>query len=106
MSEQSDVSQGGPNPVMDNFNRMPASDTAPTSEYAPRNRFLTKDKSVHQLLGGGRGMFNIFKGFIIHFHLVIQSSRFGRNLGVPGIFIWFGVCRDIGLSHEASNFSM
>jgi len=54
MSEQSDVSQGGPNPVMDNFNRMPASDTAPTSEYAPRNRFLTKDKSVHQLLGGGR----------------------------------------------------
>lgn len=60
MSEQSDVSQGGPNPVMDNFNRMPASDTAPTSEYAPRNRFLTKDKSVHQLLGGGRGMFNIY----------------------------------------------
>ncbi len=55
MSEQSDVTQNVPDPVMDGVNRMPASETAPLSQYGPGNRFLTKDKTVHQLLGGGRG---------------------------------------------------
>lgn len=39
---------------METVNKMPASQTAPASEYAPRSRFLMKDKNVHQLLGGGR----------------------------------------------------
>lgn len=54
MSEASDVTQGVPDPVMESVNRMPASQTAPVSEYGPGNRFLTKDKNMHQLLGGGR----------------------------------------------------
>lgn len=54
MSGQSDQTQSIPDSVMEGVNRMPASQTAPTSEYGPRNRFLTKDKTVYQLLGGGR----------------------------------------------------
>ncbi|XP_024392477.1 reticulon-like protein B10 [Physcomitrium patens] len=53
MSEQSDLTQSIPDSVMESVNKMPASQTAPTSEYGPSNRFLTKDKTVHQLLGGG-----------------------------------------------------
>lgn len=55
MSESSEVAQSVPEPVMDTVNKLPASQTGPTSEYGPGNRFLTKDKTVHQLLGGGRG---------------------------------------------------
>lgn len=63
MSEQSDVTQGMAESVMDTgtqaVNQMPASETAPSAGYAsgygPGNRFLTKDKKVHQILGGGRG---------------------------------------------------
>ena len=55
MSEQSDVTQNISDSVMDSVNSMPASQTAPFSQYGPGNRFLTKDKTVHQLLGGGRG---------------------------------------------------
>ena len=55
MSEQSDVTQNVPDPVAETVNRIPASDPAPARAYGPGNRFLTKDKSVHQLLGGGRG---------------------------------------------------
>ncbi|KAG0630794.1 hypothetical protein M758_1G204200 [Ceratodon purpureus] len=54
MSEQSDVTQGVPDSMMDSVNSMPAAQTAPLSQYGPGNRFLTKDKTVHQLLGGGR----------------------------------------------------
>ncbi|KAG0591995.1 hypothetical protein M758_1G203800 [Ceratodon purpureus] len=54
MSEQSDVTQNVPDPVMETVNKMPASQTAPVSQYGPGNRFLTKDKTVHQILGGGR----------------------------------------------------
>jgi hypothetical protein len=55
MSEQSDVTQNVPDPVAETVNRIPASDPAPARAYGPGNRFLTKDKTVHQLLGGGRG---------------------------------------------------
>ena len=58
MSEQSDVTQGVPDSMMDSVNSMPAAQTAPLSQYGPGNRFLTKDKTVHQLLGGGRGKAN------------------------------------------------
>jgi len=62
MSEQSDVTHHTPESVVDTatqaVNKLPASETAPSSGYAstygPGNRFLTKDKSVHQILGGGR----------------------------------------------------
>jgi hypothetical protein len=54
MSEQSDVTQNVPDPVVESVNKLPASETAPASQYGPGNRFLTKDKTVHQLLGGGR----------------------------------------------------
>jgi hypothetical protein len=54
MSEQSDVTQNVPDPVAETVNRIPASDPAPARAYGPGNRFLTKDKTVHQLLGGGR----------------------------------------------------
>lgn len=55
MSEQSDVTQNVTDSVVNSVNNMPASQTDPLSEYGPGNRFLTKDKTVHQLLGGGRG---------------------------------------------------
>jgi hypothetical protein len=55
MSEQSDVTRNVPDPVVETVNRIPASVPAPARAYGPGNRFLTKDKSVHQLLGGGRG---------------------------------------------------
>jgi len=54
MSEQSDVTQSIPDSVMDSVNSMPAAQTLPVSEYGPGNRFLTKDRTVHQILGGGR----------------------------------------------------
>lgn len=58
MSEQSEVTHGMADSVMDTatqaVNRMPASETAPSAGYGPGNRFLTKDKNVHQILGGGR----------------------------------------------------
>jgi hypothetical protein len=54
MSEQSEVHQGVPDPVAETVNKLPASQPAPSSGYGPGNRFLMKDKNVHQLLGGGR----------------------------------------------------
>jgi hypothetical protein len=58
MSEQSDLTHSTAESVMDTVTqtvqKMPASNTAPASEYGPGNRFLTKDKNVHQILGGGR----------------------------------------------------
>jgi hypothetical protein len=62
MSEQSDVTHHTPESVVDTatqaVNKLPASETAPSSGYAsaygPGHRFLTKDKNMHQLLGGGR----------------------------------------------------
>jgi hypothetical protein len=54
MSEQSEVTQGVPEAVAETVNKLPAAQTGPTSSYGPGNRFLTKDKTVHQLLGGGR----------------------------------------------------
>lgn len=70
MSEQSDLTQSIPDSVMESVNKMPASQTAPTSEYGPSNRFLTKDKTVHQLLGGGLGNTDILSGSIICYHHV------------------------------------
>jgi hypothetical protein len=62
MSEQSEVTNPGVEPVKDPASqavyRMPANEAAPSagyaSSYGPGNRFLTKDKNVHQILGGGR----------------------------------------------------
>ncbi|KAG0591994.1 hypothetical protein M758_1G204000 [Ceratodon purpureus] len=54
MSEQNDMRQNVPDPVMENVDRLPAAQTGPTSQYGPGNRFLTKDRTVHQILGGGR----------------------------------------------------
>nr|XP_024390439.1 reticulon-like protein B10 [Physcomitrium patens]XP_024390440.1 reticulon-like protein B10 [Physcomitrium patens]XP_024390441.1 reticulon-like protein B10 [Physcomitrium patens]XP_024390442.1 reticulon-like protein B10 [Physcomitrium patens]XP_024390443.1 reticulon-like protein B10 [Physcomitrium patens]PNR43434.1 hypothetical protein PHYPA_015815 [Physcomitrium patens] len=57
MSEQSDVSHSSESvmdSVIDQVGKMPASQPAPSSGYGPGNRFLTKDKNVHQILGGGR----------------------------------------------------
>lgn len=58
MSEQSEVTHSSPESVMDSatqaVERMPATQTTQYSGYGPGNRFLTKDKNVHQMLGGGR----------------------------------------------------
>lgn len=48
------MTHGVPEPVKDTVNKLPASQPAPSSAYGPGNRFLTKDKTVYQLLGGGR----------------------------------------------------
>lgn len=54
MSDQSDMTQNVPDPVMENVSRLPASQPTPASQYGPGHRFLTKDRTVHQILGGGR----------------------------------------------------
>lgn len=58
-SEQSDVTHSQVESVMDTatqaVERMPATETAPSaSKFGPGNRFLTGDKNVHQILGGGK----------------------------------------------------
>lgn len=52
MSEQSEAAQTYVDAAAENLSNLPASQPA---EYTANKRFLTKDKTVHQLLGGGRG---------------------------------------------------
>jgi hypothetical protein len=58
MSEQSDAAQSYVDAAEETVSRLPASQPAPNSDQYSKpvsQRFLTKDKTVHQLLGGGRG---------------------------------------------------
>ena len=59
MSEQSDAAQSYVDAAEETVSRLPASQPAPNSDQynitKSSQRFLTKDKTVHQLLGGGRG---------------------------------------------------
>jgi len=59
MSENTDVSNIATdtvNSAVDNVSKLPASSSAPSDRYvsAPR-RVFNREKSVHQLLGGGQG---------------------------------------------------
>jgi hypothetical protein len=57
MSEQSDAPQSYVDAAEETVSRLPASQPAPNSDQYSKpssQRFLTKDKTVHQLLGGGR----------------------------------------------------
>lgn len=58
MSEQTDVSAVASDTVhtvMENAPKIPATQTAPSEIYTQAPRLFNRDKSVHQLLGGGRG---------------------------------------------------
>jgi hypothetical protein len=56
MSEQSEAAQTYVDAAEDTLSKLPASQAAEyTSNKPSSQRFLTKDKTVHQLLGGGRG---------------------------------------------------
>jgi hypothetical protein len=55
MSEQSEAAQTYVDAAEDTLSKLPASQAAEyTSNKPSSQRFLTKDKTVHQLLGGGR----------------------------------------------------
>lgn len=60
MTEQSDVAQSYVDAAEETVSRLPASQSAANSDQytvtkQSAQRFLTKDRTVHQLLGGGRG---------------------------------------------------
>jgi hypothetical protein len=57
MSEHADVSAMAANAmhsVLNSFSKVPASASAPSERYATAPRFFGREKSVHELLGGGR----------------------------------------------------
>ena len=56
MSEQSEAAQTYVDAAEETLSKLPASQPGEYTSNKPSfQRFLTKDKTVHQLLGGGRG---------------------------------------------------